>query len=218
MFKISSDFKVTTPINMLNRFQESKSKEHNEFSITIYDKFGNNFNGFFEQLSTISNTVLISDKSGNFIFFDIDHLAHVVLHDAQLHLNFLQYSAPTKKVTENSNIDLDERIQLLQQMLQKNYSLSFQFSIDQINKNNKIESENIAVLLDFLSENIRSLASDDFNLTALKKVSSFHIINTTQTKFSLKLNEETISIYINFEDKLPFNINELIEKGFNRVL
>lgn len=218
MLKNSSSFNAFSPKNIISRFQESKLEERSEFSITIYDKFGNNFSGFFEQLSTTSNTVLISDKSNNLIFFDVDHLTHVTLHDAHLHLNFLQHSAPIKKITENSNIDLDERIQLLQQMLQKNYSLNFQFSLDEINNRNKIESENIAILLDFLSENIKELACDDFNLSALKKVSSFNIINTTQTKFSLKLSEGIISIHINFEEKLPFNINNLIEKGFNRVL
>lgn len=209
-----SDLNITTPANMLNRLQDSKSAENIEFSITVYDASGSSFNGLFEQIS--SDTLLISDKSGSTIFFDVNHLTHLVLHDPQLHLRFLQYSAPTKKIKNDSYIDLTERIQLLQQMLEKNYSLAFSFSIDNCNK--EIEAERVAILLDFLSANIKELAYDEFNLTALKKVSSFHIANTQKTKFSLKFNKEAITIYINFKEELPKNINDLIEKGFNRVL
>ncbi|MCO7252217.1 hypothetical protein [Pseudoalteromonas sp. Ps84H-4] len=79
-----------------------------------------------------------------------------------------------------------------------------------------MEAEKLSIIIDYLTEKIKKLTNDDFTLSAINKVHTFHIKNDETSKFNLKLNNKTITI--SYSEPLPHSINQLIEKGLNRTL
>lgn len=101
-------------------------------------------------------------------------------------------------------------------MLKLSYNIDLKFVIDKCN--NSMEAEKLSIIIDYLTENIKKLTNDDFTLSAINKVHTFHIKNDENSKFNLKLNNKTITIKISYSEPLPHSINQLIEKGLNRTL
>lgn len=201
---------IPSPIDLISRLINQESS----FEVTLFDKFGNNFTGRLEELSEKSNTVLISDKDKNKTIFDLNYATHVTIKDQNSTVNLfknLETKQPTSEI-----IDIDEIINLTSEMFKSSYDLEFKFFADKYNNN--VEAEKVSIVIDYLTENIKKLTNDDFTLSAINKVHTFHIKNDEMSKFNLKLNNKTITIKINYSEPLPHNINQLIEKGLNRTL
>lgn len=216
MFNNSTN--INSPINLLERMQNGKDDFNTNFSISALDQFGNKSSGIFHSLDSTSTILTLIDEDNNITFFNVKYIAHLILHDSELHSNFIAGNLPEKKKKNESPINLNEKIDLLVEMLNKSYSLVFYFKFDESDDLNKLEKENISILLDSLVDNIKDLASDDFSMSLLKKVKGFHINDKKDIDFSMRMVENTIHINYNVNNQLPKNISNLIEKGFNKVL
>jgi len=216
MFNNSTN--INSPINLLERMQNGKDDFNTNFSISALDQFGNKSSGIFHSLDSTSTILTLIDEDNNITFFNVKYIAHLILHDSELHSNFIAGNLPEKKKKNESPINLNEKIDLLVEMLNKSYSLVFYFKLDESDDLNKLEKENISILLDSLVDNIKDLTSDDFSMSLLKKVKGFHINDKKDIDFSMRMVENTIHINYNVNNQLPKNISNLIEKGFNKVL
>lgn len=216
MFNTSTN--INSPIKLLERMKNSKDDFNANFSISVLDQFGNKLSGIFYSLDANSIILTLIDEDHNKTFFNVKYIAHLILHDSNLHSNFIDVNLPEKKKENKSSVNLDEKIDLLIEMLNKNYSLVFDFKFDRSDNLNKLETENISILLDFIVDNIKDLVSDDFSMSSLKKVKSFHFKDKKDINFSMRISEKIICINFNFNEQLPKNINHLIEKGFNKAL
>lgn len=214
MFNTSTN----TSLKLLERMQNSKNDYDINFKVSVFDQFGNKYSGFFDSLESNSSLLTLIDNSDDITFFNIKYITHLILHDSSNHSNFIAGDLPQKSKNTKELINLDEKTDLIREMLNRNYSLEFEFKYDKCDKLNKIETESISILLDFLTENIKDLASDDFFMSALKKVKEFHFHDKRDVKFSMRLTGAEIYITMDFNQQLPKNINNLIEKGFNKIL
>ncbi|MDC9502250.1 MULTISPECIES: hypothetical protein [unclassified Pseudoalteromonas] len=205
-----------SPEKIIERLQHNDT-ESVHYEITVYDKFGFHASGIFKSFDENTNTIsILIDK--DILFFNMHFLAHILVHDANKHSNFLSGKSLLKINSDYSTINLDEKIDLLVQMLNKNYDLFSQFIIDEQLELSKLEIERISILIDHLSNNITNLAKDDFSLLQLKKINAIHIKNNSDIKFSMRESNSKIFITFSYKEDLPIGINNLIEKGFNKIL
>ena len=216
MFNTSTN--TNTPLKLLERMQNSKNDFNIDFKVSVFDQFGNKYSGIFDSLDSNSSLLTLIDSSDDITFFNMKYITHLILHDSSTHSNFIAGNLPQKNKNNKELINIDEKTDLIKEMLNKNYSLEFEFKYDGCDKLNKTETEKISTLLDFLTENIKDLASDDFFMSSLKKVKEFHFHDKKDVKFSMRLSGAEIYITMDFNQQLPKNINNLIEKGFNKVL
>lgn len=215
MFNISR--LENSPEKIIKRLNESHLSLSTKFTITVFDQFGlkvtGNFNSFDESTNILS--LKIDD---NILFFNIKFLAHLMLHDSDKHEEFLSGKEPSKVKVNNSNINLDEKIDLLLQMLSKNYDLPLKIKIEEVNKLNNKNKENISTLIDCLSNSLTALANDEFSLSQLKEINAINIKYNKDIKFSMRTSNSEVYVSVNYDDELPTGLNNLIEKGFNKVL
>ncbi len=216
MFNTSS--KSNTPNKLLELMHTSKVEFGTDFSISLFDQSGNSFTGFFESLDTNTNIVTLVDEYKNAIFFNIKFITHLVLHNSEKHSDFIAGNTPSKKQAKTEIVNLNEKVDLLIKMLHKNYKLPLTIAFDESYHYSNVKAENISILLDCLSENIRELASDEFTMLALKKVSGFNFESREEVKFNMRMSDSIVYITTDFDEQLPKNINHLVEKGLNNTL
>lgn len=216
MFSTSSH--VNTPVKLLERMQNSKIEFDADFSVSLFDQAGNSLSGIFESVDTNANIATLIDEYQNAIFFNVKFISHLVIHNSDKHSDFIAGNIPSKKQTKTETINLKEKIDLLVEMLNKNYRLPLTITFDESYHYSNVKAENISILLDCLSENIRELASDDFTMSALKKVSGFNFESREDIKFNMRMSDSIVYITTDFDEQLPKNINHLVEKGLNNTL
>ena len=107
--------------------QNSKNDFNIDFKVSVFDQFGNKYSGIFDSLDSNSSLLTLIDSSDDITFFNMKYITHLILHDSSTHSNFIAGNLPQKNKNNKELINIDEKTDLIKEMLNKNYSLEFEF-------------------------------------------------------------------------------------------
>jgi hypothetical protein len=209
-----NDIVLSSPKQLLERFQQSKSDYGTEFHLIIADKYNHRYSGFFVKFDPELKIVLLTDKEHEVSFIDTDSIVNISLYDFAKHERFLLGKEPIKLVSAFKADDIEGCVALIKSTVQKTHSLDFNFTIDEVKPK---DIDKIKRILEALGDTIMNVADDDFSKEYISQISDFHIKNEPRDGIRFRKTNSTILVRFNFEEELPAELQTKIEDGINNV-
>jgi hypothetical protein len=207
-----NDIVLSSPKQLLERFQQSKSDYGTEFHITIADRYNNRYSGFFVKFDSELKIVLLTDKEHEISFIDTDSIVNIAIYDFAKHERFLLGQELIKQVSAFKADTVEDCLALLKSTLQKTHSLDFNFTVDEVKPANL---DKIKAILEALGDTLMEVASDDFSKEYLSQITDFYIKNEARDGIRFRKTNTTILVRFNFEEELPADLQTKIENGIN---
>lgn len=209
---------LAPPKRMLERFSKIKLNNDTRFLLSIYDKHGHTYSGELIKYDSTQEVLFLKDNDNHrsVLFLAAEHISSLRLHDVDNHLETLTGQPPLKQKT--SDCDIESYIGTLQEMLKQNCGFPYKFTIYPSNTANTMEIDNFRSVLEMIGASLVEISKDDFGLEVISSISNFELEHSKESKFSLKRNNATIKVRLDFSSQLPIKIASLIENAFNKVL
>lgn len=205
---------LSSPKQLLERFQQSRTDYGTEFHIIIADRYNNRYSGFFVKYDSELKIVLITDKEREVSFIDTDTIVNISIYDFAKHELFLQGQEPIKLVSPFKADDIETSVTLIKSALKKTHGLEFNFTIDEVSAEN---ADKIKAIVEVLGDTIMAVANDDFSKDYISQITDFYIKNEPRDGIRFRKTNSTILVRFNFEDELPAELQTKVENGINNV-
>lgn len=205
---------LSSPEQLLERFQQSRADYGTEFHIIISDRYNNRYSGFFVKYDPELKIVLITDKEREISFIDTDTIVNISIYDFTKHELFLQGQEPIKLASPFIADDISSSISLIKSALKNTHGLEFNFIIDEVSAEN---TDKIKAIVEVLGDTIMAVANDDFSKDYISQITDFYIKNEPRDGIRFKKATSKILVRFNFEDELPAELQTKVENGINNV-
>lgn len=203
------------PLNTTLEKLNQQFKENNViFSLSLLDKFGHTIKGKLVNVNFDTGILLLTNSDNELTFFDLSHLAHFKISDADKHLKFFKHCA--QEYSEFSSFCIDEYIAIMQEMLKQNCKQIYRIHIENLPKQLS-SKQNVRSLLDNLCKLLVDIAKDEFYDDFLNSIKDIELIHKTNSPIRLKKDITRIILYFDSRKSLPINISTLLEDKLNKV-